>query len=404
MPVRVLLVNSFYYPRGGDCVHVLALEKLLTSKGHEVAIFAMHHPENLPSRWSTFWPQNVEYQGRLGLVQSMEAALRSMRSGHVARRFACLLRAFRPDVVHMHGIHHHLTLSVIEEAKRHDLPVVWTLHDYRAVCPATHCVRDGRPCERCADAQFWQGVVGRCKSSSLARSAAAVVESYFTRLRGTLGLVDCYIAPSLFLAEVVTRMGLPATRTEVMPNFYQPPQDCASPVSAERSGILFVGRLSEEKGADYLIEACVRGSIALRVIGDGPLLERCRRRSVGADVTFEGWQDEADVHRAMERAEILCVPSVWYENCPTVVLEAASSGLPVMASDLGGLRELLDYGRCGWLVPPGDAEEWCDAMREALHDQATRQAFGERARRRLLERHDPSSYVARLEDVYMSCE
>ena len=401
----ILLVNSFYYPRGGDCVHVLALEKLLAAEGHEVAIFAMQHPENCRLRGRSSGRQTSSTAGSSASPAGVDAALPqcAIRAGRATPRLpppriSTGRRAHARDPPPSHAVRQSRRPSATA------CPWSWTLHDYRTVCPATHCLRDGRPCERCAGARFWQGIVGRCKSSSLPRSAAAVAESYFTRLRGTLGLVDCYVAPSLFLADVVTRMGLPATRIEVASRTSIGLPRIAPPVSAERSGVLFVGRLSQEKGVHCLIEACVRENIALRVIGDGPLLEGCRSRSAGADVVFEGWQDEADVHRAMEGAEMLCVPSVCYENCPTVVLEAASSGLPVMASDLGGLRELLDHGRCGWLVTPGDESKWCAAMREALHDSATRQAFGERARRRLLKRHDPSRYVARLADVYMSCE
>lgn len=404
--MRILLVNSFYYLRGGDCAHVMALEKLLTARGHDVAVFAMHHPENESSPWMIYWASNIEYRGEDGAVQSVRAAFRSVRSGQTARRLGYLLDAFQPDVVHMHGIHHHLTLSVIEEAKRRGLPVVWTLHDYRTVCPATHCLRDGRPCERCASGRFWEGLLGRCKSSSLARSSAAVFESYVTRLRGSLRLVDCYLAPSLFLADVVTRMGLPAERIEVMPNWYEPPDDDAPPgESASRSGILFVGRVSQEKGLDCLIEAC-RGltDTTLRVIGDGPLREDLQSRTSRLPVraSFDGWQDEVSVLAAMKKAQLLCVPSVWYENCPIVVLEAISARLPVMASDLGGLSELLDNGRCGWLVPPGDSGAWRDAIRQALSDPAARETFSERARDGLLERHDPARYMASLECVYES--
>jgi len=312
---------------------------------------------------------------------------------------------FEPDVVHFHGVHHHLTLGAVEACLSARVPVVWTLHDYRTVCPATSLLRAAEVCERCAGDRFWHGVAGRCKSGEVTRSLAGVVESYVTRLRGTLGKVDCYVAPSHFLERKVVEMGLPARRIEIVPD---PAYGEAAPVDAgDRRGLLYVGRLSVEKGVDCLIGA-VAGleNAPLCVVGEGPEVERLRALadSLDADVSFEGWADATGVRARMGEAELLCVPSVWYENCPGVVLEAVMAGLPVVASDIGGLTELLEGGQAGWLAPVGDPAAWRRVISEALGDKARTARQATLALARVQVRHNPERFVQRIEDIYRSLQ
>jgi glycosyltransferase involved in cell wall biosynthesis len=401
--VRILLVNSFHYRRGGDSAHVLDLERLLLARGHDVAVFSMQHPSNEPSPWSDYWVRRVEFRGSES-TPALVAGLRSVYSLEAKRAFARLATEFRPDVVHIHALHHHLSTSVIAQAKRMRLPVAWTLHEYRTVCPATDLLCSGRICEACAGGRFWHGIAGRCKSGSLSRSAASVVESYWSRWSGAHAAVDCYISPSRFLASLVLRMGLPARRVEVLPNFCEP---LDVPEAAQvREGVVYAGRLSPEKGVDVLIDACARGGIEqVTIIGDGPSEASLRQQAgaLGGAVRFTGWLGKADVWSSIARARVLCVPSIWYENCPIIVLEAMAIGTPVLASDLGGLGELLDGGNAGFLTRPGDPAALSQALGRVLASDQERLAdIVTAARRRVVTRHAPAAFVERLEGVYSS--
>ena len=401
--MRIVLANSFHYRRGGDSNQFLDLIAELERRGHDVAVFSMQHPKNLPSRWSEYWVPYVEYRGELSMADRLRAGWRSAHSAESGRNMARLLADFEPDVVHFHSVQHHLTLAAVEACVSARIPVVWTLHDYRTVCPATSLLRAAEVCERCAGGRFWHGVVGRCKSGEVTRSLAGAVESYVTRLRGTLGRVDCYVAPSRFLAHKVVEMGLPARRMEIVPNAVY---GGAAPVDeGDRRGLLYVGRLSVEKGVDCLIGA-VAGlkNAPLRVVGDGPELERLSTLadSLGVDVSFEGWADATGVRARMDESELLCVPSVWYENCPGVVLEAMIAGLPIIASDTGGLTELLEEGQAGWLAPPGDSSAWRRVISEALGNNARTARQATRALARVRVRHDPESFIQRIENIYRS--
>lgn len=401
--MRVLLVNSFYYPRGGDCVHMLALEQSLLAAGHEVAVFAMTHPQNLPSPWQSYWPEYEEYGESLGVSAAAKAAIRTTYSKDVLQRLLRLLVEFRPHVAHLHSVHHHLTVSVVDALGRAAVPVVWTLHDYRVVCPATHLLRDDRPCTLCTGGRYWNCVVHGCKGASRTRSLSVAVESSITALRGVYRhRVAHFVAPSGFLARTVVAMGIPEDRITAIPNPLTA-EEWTEKAGVERHGALYVGRLSREKGVGALLRAHAHaGQGELRIIGDGPDEEplRLQAASLAAAVRFDGWLDKNAVREALNSTAVLCVPSQCYENCPTVVLEALAMRTLVMATDIGGLTELLDNGRCGVLLPPGDEQQWASALRAALDNRGAFTNEIAAGRRRVLERHDPVGYVQRLEAVY----
>ena len=139
--MRILLSNKFYYRRGGDCIYMLNLEQLLKTNGHDVAVFAMDYPENLDTPWKTYFPQEM---GKL------MALTRPFGSSEVRKKFNRLLDDFKPDVVHLNNIHTQLSPVMAELAYRRGVRVVWTLHDYKLLCPRYDCLRDGREvCELC---------------------------------------------------------------------------------------------------------------------------------------------------------------------------------------------------------------------------------------------------------------
>ena len=364
----------------------------------------MHHEQNLPSVWSEYWAPYIEYRDALPVRDRLRAAWRSLQSGEAARGMRRLLRDFEPEIVHFHSVQHHLTLAVVESCLSAAVPTAWTLHDYRTVCPASALLSRGEVCEKCERGHFWHCVTGRCKSGELSRSVAGAAESYLTQARGTLSRVDCYVAPSRFLGRKVLSMGLDAKRLEVVPNPVA--IDATAVASAgERHGLIFVGRLSPEKGVAGLIRAVAGLADApLRIIGDGPEEAGLRQLAsrLRADVLFDGWASRSVVRERMTEASLLCVPSIWYENCPGVVLEAMVAGLPVVASDIGGIAELLDGGRVGWLAPAGSDEAWRRVIGEALGHEGRRTQLAARAITRVRRRHDPQGFVERVERIYES--
>ena len=144
---RILVANKFYYPRGGDCIYTMGLVDLLRSQGHDVAIFAMQHPENYQTEWNAYFPSEINFSLGLGLGK---AVLRPFGTGEVKRKFNALLDEFHPDIVHLNNIHTQLSPVIAELAHQRGIKVVWTLHDYKLLCPCYDCLRNGNVvCEDC---------------------------------------------------------------------------------------------------------------------------------------------------------------------------------------------------------------------------------------------------------------
>src|SRR5262245_11875317 len=248
-----------------------------------------------------------------------------------------------------------------------------TLHNFRLVCANGQLFRDGRPCETCVGSHPWHGVRHKCWRGSRALTVPAAATIALHRRLGTwTGAVDLYLALNQFARGRLVAGGLPAEKVAVKPNFTGDPGRRAAPAAGSAT-VMFVGRLSREKGVDVLLEAWARlgeGSVRLVVVGDGPLRADLERRA-GDGVTFTGRLDPVDVRRRMLGARAVVVPSAWYEGQPMVVLEALAAGLPVVASDIGGLPELIAAGdagdaAAGWLARPGDVDGWVGALRRLL--------------------------------------
>ena len=148
MSMRILLANKFHYPRGGDCIHSMELERLLKAAGHAVAFFAMACPQNDPSEWQCHFPSEISFSPRRPWPM-LKGLVRPIQAPEVRRKFGQLLDEFRPDVVHLHNVHTQLSPVLAQIAKERGFRVVWTLHDYKLLCPRYDCLRDGKPCELC---------------------------------------------------------------------------------------------------------------------------------------------------------------------------------------------------------------------------------------------------------------
>ncbi len=145
---KILLANKFYYPRGGDCTAILSQEKLLKMKGHEVAVFSMQHPENLPNKYDNYFPSEVSYSGD-NTNNKLNVIIRPFGSKEVKQKFTQILEDFQPEIVHLHNIHTQLSPVLAEIAHKRHVKVVWTLHDYKLLCHRSDCLKDNIPCEIC---------------------------------------------------------------------------------------------------------------------------------------------------------------------------------------------------------------------------------------------------------------
>jgi glycosyltransferase involved in cell wall biosynthesis len=359
--MKVLLVNKFYYNRGGDCTAVLGTEQLLKKKGHEVAVFSSAHPLNLPTPWSKYFPKEVNFSSS-GFSGKTSSVIRIFHSSETAHKFKRLLDDFRPDVVHAHNIHSYISPLVVEIAHKKGIRVVWTLHDYKLICPTYTCLRNGKICEACFRDKSNVFKYKCMKNSRLAGLLAWMEAGYWNREKLS-AVTDLFISPSLFLKSKMSEAGYPDKQIEVLPNFM--PRQAA--VSAKKENYYcYLGRLSGEKGVEYLLEAAKDLPYPLKIIGGGPLQDAYKKKYAGYPVEFLGQMQPEAFYPIVQKARFLVIPSIWYENNPFSVIESLCMGTPVLGSRIGGIPELIGENENGVLFTPGDSHALSDKIKHCF--------------------------------------
>ena len=403
--MRILHVNKFLYRRGGAEAYMLDLAELQRSAGHEVAYFGMRHPENPPLPLEATFPPFVALEpAPKGLHRQVAAAARMIHSPASRRGVQAAVRDFRPDVAHLHNIYHQLSPSVLRPLRELGVPIVMTLHDYKLICPTYLLLDHGKVCEACLGGRFRHAVARRCKDGSLGASAVLALETTVHRATNAYDPVQVFICPSRFLAGKIAEAGVYPDRLRVLSNFV----DARSVAPKARPGgeAVYVGRLREEKGVDVLVKAMRHlRQHRLDVVGDGP--ERGRLEALAAEcapgrVRFHGSVAKDRVLELTRSAAVAVMPSRCHDNQPMAVLEAFACGVPVVATELGGLPELVQQDRFGQTVPADDPAAMAGAMAELLDDPERAFQVGQAARGHAQRQFAPERHLEQLEALYGS--
>jgi len=386
--LRVLQVHNHYAPGWGGEDTVVQLEaQLLRDRGHVVNEF----------KASTADLKNGTALRQLLAVPSFLWSRRSYKS--LCRK----IEEFQPDVVHVHNTFPKLSPSVFWASQQAGVPVVQTLHNFRHVCANALLLRDGRGCEECVGSPPWAALRHGCYAGSLARTAVVAAVNALHRKLGTYArAVDAYILLNDFNREVFLRGNLPGNKLVVKPNFV-PVSDLGH--GSRKPQVVFAGELTRNKGVRLLLEAWGLAALKgfhLLLIGDGP--ERRAMEEQYARVSGVRWCGRIARSVVLEHiaaSQILVFPSLAYENCPMVVLEALSVATPVVAANHPGLQTMIGHQREGLLFQAGDPQALAAALRDALTtDHETWSRWSRAARRRQAERYSEEASYGQLISIY----
>jgi glycosyltransferase involved in cell wall biosynthesis len=381
--MHILQVHNSYRQRGGEDAVVAADAELLGSAGHAVTQYIVPNPV-----------RNIETMMRLGL---------SLWNPAAGRRFRRQLEAARPDVVHIHNTWFSITPSAAHEARRARLPVVMTLHNYRLGCATGQFFRDGTHCTDCLNGSALNGLLHRCYQDSFAASAFAAANTGIHRQLGTWTKnVDLFLCLTEFAKARFIEAGIPEEKLRVRHNCVADPDERTVPASKSRQ-FAYIGRLAGEKGVRGLLEAWRLADLhdcELLVVGDGPEREALEAMRVPG-VRFTGPVERKAVLETLRSARCLVLPSLWFEGEPMTVIEALAAGTPVLASDVGGIPELLGHGSAGWLTKAGDVDAWRRSLQD-LRDNADIDTKSRAAREEYLQRHTPLAGLQSLVSSYES--
>ncbi|HKU19449.1 MAG TPA: glycosyltransferase family 4 protein [Terriglobales bacterium] len=382
--LSIILAHNYYGDRGGEDIVFERETELLRSRGHRVAAFTCS--SRAPSPWKQL------------TVAAAGAGLYNLKAAH---QFRQLLERFRPDLVHVHNTFPLLSPSILSVCRRLGVPVVATLHNYRLLCPAATLYRKGRICQDCRRSSgHWQAVARGCyRDSRFLSAATCFIINVHDRLRTWQRSVRVFIVPSRFTRTQFLAAGWPSRQICTKPHFVL--QD-PGPGLGQGRFCLFVGRLAPEKGVQTLLRAWkeTRCPWSLKIVGDGPLAKQVATAAHGDPrIQWLGAQSSRRVMDLLGCAEALIVPSECLETFGLVVIEAFARAVPVVASGLGALSELVRDGETGVVVPPGDSSALSGAI-ESLAYGRNRDAMGRRARLEFERRYSAEQNYTLLQEVY----
>lgn len=403
--MRILLVNKYFYRKGGAETYFFALAEGLKALGHEVAFFSMKHPNNEPSYWSKYFVSEKDYVGEISAFKKVQEASTLIYSFEAKRKFEALLEEFKPDIIHMNNVHRQLTLSILDAPylKKHHVPVVYTAHDYILLCPAYTMVNGrGEVCDACLDRHFMHATKNVCVKGSRAKSALAAMEAEFLKFHHSYDKIDLIIAPSQFMKDKLDEGGF-AGKTVAMQNFLTDLQMAMGirvanthkfedAKAGSRPYFLFFGRLSKEKGILTLVKAFLQAAgLAnesadtqsddqsarvlpdtwdLHIVGEGPERGTIEQLIASAGpqaasrIHLLGYKSGEELQREVGNARFTVLSSEWRENMPYSGLESLAAQTPIIGARIGGIPELVEEGETGFTFESGNAHDLADRLLE----------------------------------------
>ncbi len=383
--MKILLIHNFYQQAGGEDVVFRAEKELLLQKGNEVIEYTDHNERIKNSHPLTVLRDTLWSPGSYWKIKE-------------------LLAHFQPEVVHCHNIFPLISPSVYDACAAQGIPVVQTLHNYRLFCLNALLFRQGKVCEDCVGKAFaYPGVVHGCYRESRARSAVVALMLSAHRLVKTWQKkVSRYIALTEFARQKFIAGGLPAEKIAVKPNFLADNIEYLPHTGNPKKGALFVGRLSEEKGLRTLLQAFRQlPDVPLAIAGDGPLRQMVEAEALrGANIRYTGRLNKEEIMALMRQSAFLIFPSQWYEGFPMTIVEAFANGLPVIASRLGSMAEIISDGKTGLWFAPGDASDLLQKVKWAYEHLAEMRRMGVNARKEYEQKYTAEKNYQMLMGIY----
>jgi glycosyltransferase involved in cell wall biosynthesis len=379
--MKILLVHNTYQKSGGEDAVFQNEGDLLKQHGNTV----IHETKD-----------NEEING---VVQKVKTALNTIYSVRARKAFSHRLKRERPDIIHIHNFFPLFTPAIFYAAKALRIPTVFTLHNYRIICPTAVLMHQGKINERSIKSgPFWT-IPHKVYKDSIFGTFALASMILFHKVIGTWkNQVDCFVVLTEFAKNKFIEAGIPADKIKVKPNFIPDPHNKETAIDKKGGYAIYAGRLSTEKGVSTLLKSWESIDYPLKIVGDGPLMEEVVAAQ-NPNIEILGFQQNEDVQRLIQHADFLIMPSEWYEGFPMTLLESFANSTPALVSDIGSLAEIVEHGKTGLKFEAGNTESLIKTVETFLND-SNRQELSVNARRAYLAHYTPSKNYKSLMSIY----
>lgn len=381
--MKILVVHNRYHLRGGEEGVYEAEVKMLRNNGHEVESFEANS-------------QTIN-----SLIDKVIVGIDQIFSMRTYVRMRRKIMEFEPDIVHVHNFFPLISPSVFYACKRSGVPVIQTLHNFRAICPTGLLLLNGQIEEKSiSNGPFWAIKHAAYRNSRIGTALLALSIFVHRRIGTWRTQVDKFIALTEFQKEKYVSAGWPEEKFVIKPNFVDTPAGGFSGTAKNTGGyFIYVGRLSDEKGVSDLVEAWRDIKYPLKIVGDGPLSDLIRTEE-NPFIEWLGPKSKEEVFKLLEGADLTIMTSRCYEGFPLVLLESFACSTPALVPRLGGLPHIVAPGETGFLYEPRDIPDLRIKLNDAIRDRAELARLGLNARQRYLDSYTEQRNYEYLVAIY----
>lgn len=409
--MKILLVNWAWYPTGGDWTYIENLQKLYENHGHEVIAFSTKNSKNVFSPNSKNFVASHDFKElnkKKSISNSIKALRTSVVSSDALAKLDLILNKHNIKVAHLHNIHHYITPAIVEKLHKKGVKILWTLHDYKIICPENSFVSNGKICEKCITGSFYHCTLNKCKKNSVLASALASFEAYFYHGRKIYDLVDYFLCPSKFLLQKFIQSGIDKSKLietnlcydiSLIDNFLKENQALDN---AREKYILYCGRLENIKGVKTLIEAVKNTEIILKIAGSGNKEDDLKKIADSENIKniqFLGFRNKNEIFKLINNSSFSVCPSEWYENLPYSIAETFLFSKAVIGSNIGGIPELVKDGKTGLLFNAGDVSDLREKILTLWNNEKLTIELGKNAREYAYELYNYDTHWNKLNAV-----
>lgn len=358
--MKILLIDVYNYNKGGAETVCFNTGKMLEEHGHKIIYFTLKWAENKTSPYSKYFPESKET--RRGPLKQIKNVVNYFYHFEAAKKIEQLILDEKPDIAHIHLIWGQITPSIFPVLKKYNIPILFTVHDYRIVCPA-YTFRNGKGqiCEECQGKYFYKCFTNICCKGNKLMSAVMAAEQYFrNKFFNPAKFIDGFIYVSIF-AKNIQEKYMPAVKNTpniILYNFSTSIVQKGKNIPKNKY-FLFFGRLSYEKGLKTLLAAFKDIPMCkLKIVGTGSKeqeLKQYVKKTYMQNVDFLGYKQGKELTDLVSNAYFVIVPSEWYENNPMTIIESYSVGTPVIGAQIGGIPEIVIEDKTGFQFVSADA-------------------------------------------------
>ncbi|MFA6217699.1 MAG: glycosyltransferase [Candidatus Omnitrophota bacterium] len=399
--MKILLVNKYFYIKGGAENSFFETARLLKSHEHEIVFFSMKHSNNYESHYSEFFVSNVDYLRKTSLDVFKNSA-KLLYSFEARDNIEKLISRTKPEIAHINNIYHQISPSILHSFRKYHIPVVMTLRDCKMVCPVYSLFFDGKICEKCRNGKYYECLVRKCVKGSFLKSILGTFEMYLHhKILKIYNLVDIFISPSYFLKVKLHELGF-KKEIVVLPNFVDI-NNFVPQFSWSENSIVYFGRLAEGKGLLNLIKSVKGLPLRLKIVGIGPLkesLELYVKSQCIENVDFLGYLKDGKLNQEVCKSMFVVLPSESYEVFGRTILEGFALGKPAIASRIGGATELVKDGETGLTFESSNSNDLRSKILQLSENPDKIISMGKKARKYIEVELNGSKHYERLLEIY----